>query len=329
MKCVDPCLIVQLVDLATMSLSLMTLHKIYICVFSKNKSQVSEKFKDFHSYATNASGKGVKTIRTDNGGEYCSKEFEMFLKENGIVHQLTVPYNPAQNGVVERMNRTVTELARTMMSHASLRNQFWAEALNTSVYVRNRCPTSALDGVTPYECLFKQKPDVGNLHVFGCVSYVHISDGQHTKLEVKSRKSIFIGYPEGTKGYKLFDPSSGKFIRSRDVIFQERNQVGATYEENFLEVGQVGEKRVRRPAARYVEGCHVTSSLTADNIDEPNNVHEATTGEYSREWKSAMELEYNSLLENDTWDLVPPPENKNVIGSKMGIQSETKCGWIC
>ena len=299
----------------------------------------------------------------------------MFLKENGIVHQLTVPYNPAQNGVAERMNRTVMELARTMMSHASLRNQFWAEAVNTSVYIRNRCPTSARDGVTPYECLFKQKPDVGNLHVFGCVSYVHISDGQRTKLEVKSRKSISIGYPEGTKGYKLFDPSSGKFIRSRDVIFQERkfhdfgnkhnnqsvscdhadgkdvpvatnapvaddensdrapddenvnagnmqdinlnNQVGATYEENFLEeVGQVGEKRVRRPPARYVEECHVTSSLTADNIDEPNNVHEATTGEYSSEWKSAMESEYNSLLENDTWDLVPPPENKNVIGSK-------------
>ena len=82
------------------------------------------------------------------------------------------------------------------------------------------------------------------------------------------------------------------------------------------EVRQVGEKRVKRPPARYVEECHVTSNLTADNVDEPSNVHEAVTGEYSSEWKSAMESEYNSLLENNTWDLVPPPENKNVIGSK-------------
>ena len=344
--------------------------------FLKNKSQVLEKFKDFHNYAKNVSGKGIKVIRTDNGGEYCSKEFESFLKENGIVHQLTVPYNPAQNGVAERMNRTVMESARAMMSHSNLPNQFWAEAVNTSVYICNRCPTSALDGVTPYECLFKQKPDVGNLHVFGCVSYVHIPDGQRTKLEGKSRKSIFVGYPEGTKGYKFYDPSSRKFFRSRDVVFQERkfydfeskqsvssddhedvkdvpvsinapvagnsddedperapgdenanagnmqdmnrnNQVGATFEENFMEeVRQVGEKRVKRPPARYVEECHVTSNLTADNVDEPSNVHEAVTGEYSSEWKSAMESEYNSLLENNTWDLVPPPENKNVIGSK-------------
>lgn len=101
--------------------------------------------------------------------------------------------------------------------------RFWAEAVNTSVYVRNRSLTSALDGVTPYECLVKQKPDAGNLRVFGCVVYVHIPDGERRKLDAKSRNSIFVGYPEGMKGYKLYDPSSQKFIRSRGVVFQERN----------------------------------------------------------------------------------------------------------
>ena len=72
--------------------------------FPKNKSEALEKFKDFHNYAVNVTGKIIKVIRTDNGGEYCSREFELFLKENGILHQLTVPYNPAQNGVAERMN---------------------------------------------------------------------------------------------------------------------------------------------------------------------------------------------------------------------------------
>ena len=95
----------------------------YTCVyFLTNKSDVLDKFKDFQSYATNVSGKGIKVIHTDNGGEYCSTEFESFLKENGIVHQLTVPYNPVQNGVAERMNRTVMESARAMMSHSNLPN---------------------------------------------------------------------------------------------------------------------------------------------------------------------------------------------------------------
>jgi hypothetical protein len=94
------------------------------------------------------------------------------------------------------------------------------------------------------------------------------------------------------------------------------NQVGGNYEERFMnEVRQVGEKRVRKPQTRFDEECHVTSNLTAD-INEPSNVHEAVNGEYSNEWKNAMQSEYNSLLENNTWELVPPPENKNVIGSK-------------
>ena len=68
------------------------------------------------------------------------------------------------------------------------------------------------------------------------------------------------------------------------------NQVGATYEDNFMEgVRQVGEKRARRPPARYVEECHITNKLTADNIDEPSNVYETVSGEYSSEWKNAME----------------------------------------
>ena len=78
--------------------------------FLKNNSEVLEKFKEFHTYAANITGKRVKILRSDNGGEYTSKEFESYLKKNGIVHQLSVPYNPAQNGVTERMNRTIKEL---------------------------------------------------------------------------------------------------------------------------------------------------------------------------------------------------------------------------
>ena len=160
-------------------------------------------------------------MRSDNGGEYGSKLFETYLKEKGIFHQTTVPLNPAQNGVSERMNRTLVETARSMMSHAKMPVEFWAEAISTAVYLRNRSPTILPPGITPFECLFNRKPDVSNLKVFGCLAFAHIPKSQRKKFDEKSKKTVFVGYPQGTKGYKLFDLSTKGFIRSRDCIFDE------------------------------------------------------------------------------------------------------------
>ena len=121
--------------------------------FIKQKNQVLEKFKEFVNYAEN-SGKKVNILRTDNGGEYCSKDFNSYLKEKGITHQTTVPHNPAQNGVAERMNRTLLETARSMMAHADIPTEFWAEAVSTATYIRNRSPTTAVKEVTQFEYFF-------------------------------------------------------------------------------------------------------------------------------------------------------------------------------
>ena len=201
--------------------------------FLKQKSEVLEKFRfqEFVNFTTNVTGKQVKTLitrnqvkkmRSDNGGEYESKKFDAYLKEKGIVHQRTVPDNPAQNCVAERMNRTLVEAARSMMCHADMPQRFWAEAINTAAYLRNRSPTVSLKGATPYQCWYNEKPDVSHLRVFGCLAYVHVAKSKRQKFDAKSRRAVFVGYPEGTKGYKLFDPVTGQFIRSRDVIFSEQ-----------------------------------------------------------------------------------------------------------
>ena len=144
-----------------------------------------KKFKEYVNYVTNLIGKQVKVLRSDNGGEYCLKEFTSYLKEEEIAHQLTVPYTPAQNGVAKRMNRTLVELTRSMMSYASLSTNFWAEANSTAVYLRNRSPTKSLEGVTPYDCLLHQKPDVSNLQVFGCLAFLHIPEKLRKKFDEK------------------------------------------------------------------------------------------------------------------------------------------------
>ena len=159
--------------------------------FVKHKDEVFAKFKEFVNMVKNRTGKNVKTFRTDNGGEYCSKEFESFLKDEGIVHQITVPYNPAQNGVSERKNRTLVESARSMMSHEKIPVEFWAEAMSTVVYLRNRSPTTSLEGMTSYECLFGQKQDVSNLRVSGCVAFTRIQKEQRKKFDKKSLITTF------------------------------------------------------------------------------------------------------------------------------------------
>ena len=104
----------------------------------KSKSQVFEKFVEWKALVETSSGRKLKILRSDNGGEYTSAEFIAYLKKEGVRHELTVPKTPQQNGVAERMNRTLVESVRSMLSDAKLPKKFWAEALSTAVYLRNR-----------------------------------------------------------------------------------------------------------------------------------------------------------------------------------------------
>ena len=88
--------------------------------FLKKKSEVFDRFKEFKALVENQTEKKIKVLMTDNGGEFCSKEFEEFCKKCGIARQKTTPYTPQQNGVAERMNKTLMERARSMLSGAGL-----------------------------------------------------------------------------------------------------------------------------------------------------------------------------------------------------------------
>ena len=115
----------------------------------------------------------LKVLRTDNGGEYTSADFKKYLKKEGVRHELTVPKTPEQNGVAERMNRTLVEAVRSMLAEAKLPHCFWAEALSTAVYLRNRSPTKAVKGMTPFEAWTGDKPIVEHLRAFGCAAHAH------------------------------------------------------------------------------------------------------------------------------------------------------------
>ena len=112
---------------------------------------------------------------------------------------------------------------------------FWGEALTTFLYVRNRSLTSSLPStVTPYELWHNKKPSIHHLRVFGCRAYVYVQKDQRKSLEPYSLKCIFLGYPDGYKGWKCYDPLSKKIVISRDVIFDECSFPGLGVRESQL-----------------------------------------------------------------------------------------------
>ena len=160
----------------------------------KAKSDTFEVFKRFKVYVEKQSGKHVKILRTDGGGEFTSNEMEEFCKSHGIVHEITAPYTPQHNGVAERRNRTIINMVRSMLKEKQLAKNLWGEAVETATYVLNRCPTKQLANKVPEEVWSGRKPSVSHMRVFGSLCYSHIPDQRRKKLDDKSQAMVFVGY---------------------------------------------------------------------------------------------------------------------------------------
>jgi hypothetical protein len=160
------------------------------------------KFKEFKALIENLSERKIKILRSENGGEYTSKEFVNFCKDARLKRELTTPYNPQQNGVAERKNSTIMEAVKTMIHDQDHPIHLWAKAARTSVYVQNRLSHSALGFKTPEEMFSGKKPKVIHLKIFGYHIFVHIPKKKRTKLDPSRKKGIFVGYCEVSKAFR-------------------------------------------------------------------------------------------------------------------------------
>ncbi|CAM8998933.1 unnamed protein product [Rhodiola kirilowii] len=188
----------------------------------KSKTEVLDCFKSWKLSVESETDLKVKCLRTDNGLEFCNKLFDDFCAENGIKRHLTVPYTPQQNGIAERMNRTLLEKARCMLISSGLKSSMWGEAVTCAAYLINRSPCSAIDFKVPLEMWLNKKIHLEHLRPFGCTAYAKVFEG---KLEPMAIKTVMLGYPSGCKGYKLLviQPGAYKVIRARSVTFNEKD----------------------------------------------------------------------------------------------------------
>lgn len=143
------------------------------------------------------------------------------FRDKGILHQTSCVATPQQNGRVERKHRHILNVSRALLFQGSLPTKFWGEAVMTATHLINRTPSAVLQGRTPYELLYGEKPCYDRLRVFGSLCYTHLRLRDKDKFGPRSRHCIFVGYPYNQKGWKVYDIDKKEFIISRDVVFHE------------------------------------------------------------------------------------------------------------
>lgn len=319
----------------------------------KNKAEVMPRLTEYVKYVQTKFGRTPKKIRSDRGGEYTSDNLRNFLKGEGIKMELTVPYTPEQNGCAERKNRYLVEMVRCMLTDSGLPNKYWGEAIMTANHMQNMLPACG-DPVTPFEKWNDRKPNYSYIKRFGCTAFavVHIRQ----KLDSKARKLVFVGYEEGTKGYRLLDVQTNRMHISKDVVFVEgdahitpmsrQTSVNDTtnsqdavvvkletlptvvtsvlLDEPDRELQEVEPRRSTRinkgvPPTRLIE----TANKTTTEITEPRTFQEAQISNETKQWSEAMNIEMESLRKNKTWTLTELPLGKTVIGSKWVYKAKS------
>jgi len=189
--------------------------------FLRNKNEVAQIIKRYIAKTEREKGLKVKRLRTDNGLEYCNKEITELFNEMGIKHKRTCVETPQMNGVAERVNRTLMDMVRSMLSSSKLPTSFWTEATSAAAYAKNRMTHSSLDNRVPEGIWTERPPSVKHLKVYGCLAYAHLPTQGRRKIDPRAVQCILVEYSNQTKGYRLWDPKKKQIIQTKHVEFDE------------------------------------------------------------------------------------------------------------
>ncbi|GJU86493.1 retrotransposon protein, putative, ty1-copia subclass [Tanacetum coccineum] len=264
----------------------------------KHKHEMFETFKMFQKEVENQLGKTIKSLRSDRGGEYMSQEFLDHLKDHRIIVHRTPPYTPQHNGVSERRNRSQLDMVRSMMSQTTLPKSFWDYALETVARILNMVPTKKVEK-TPYEVWHGQAPKMSYLKVWGCEALE--ASGSLEDLEI---------------------------IQEEDT--HPSINISLHHEEDDLEIDEPQSDIV--PIRRSTRTRHAPDRMClyidADEhelgyLGEPANYRAAMLDLESDKWLNAMNVEMQSMKDNEVWDLVDLPPNGKTVADNWLFKKKT------
>ncbi|KAK1607937.1 hypothetical protein QYE76_031610 [Lolium multiflorum] len=248
--------------------------------FLKTKDETQQIFIDFATEVQRQHNLLIMAIRSDNGSEFKNYTLNDFLSDEGIRHQYSAAYTPQQNGVAERKNRTLLDMARSMMAEYKSRYNFWAEAISTACHSSNRLYLRKGLNKTPYEILTGNKPNISYFKVFGCKCFYKIKGVRLSKFAPKALEGIFVGYGAESHTYRVFDISSKIIIESCSVKFEENDgsQVGQVDVCASDEIPQDAIVRMGVGFFRPIEGHGVASreGLCSTTVEPSSSQHQQT-----------------------------------------------------
>ena len=249
-------------------------------ILLKEKSEAFHKFRKLKGVLEHETKEKVGTFRTDRGGEFVSNEFNAYCNEEGITRHLTAPQH---NGVVERRNRTLMEMTRSLLKHMHMPNYLWGEAIRHATYLINRIATRSLLLQTPYEVLRRRKPNISHLRIFGCLSYAKVDKAHLRKLDDRSRMLVHLGTEPGSKAYRLFDVETRRIVVSRDVVFDETKGLNwkkydakvENYDDFTVTMGEFGNHGITEHSNHdklaEIQASHDEEENKDDDDDEAQN----------------------------------------------------------
>ncbi|KAJ9554358.1 hypothetical protein OSB04_018403 [Centaurea solstitialis] len=302
-------------------------------------------FKDFKAEVEVQLGKKIKAVRSDRGGEYYGRydgsgeqrpgPFALFLKECGIVPQYTMPGSARMNGVAERRNRTLKNMVRSMISHTSLPEPLWGEALKTAVYILNRVPSKAV-AKTPYELWTGKKPSLNHLHVWGCPAEAKAYNPHERKLDSRTISCYFVGYPERSRGFKFYNPTTKSIFgtgNARNVVFEEEED---QVHSSSIPTSTIDNDQVLIPIivqdATPVQNTNEGVPLVQDNNEVPPTVEqtqqtqEVPLRRSTRERTSAIPDDYIVFLQEHETQIGIREDDP--INLKEALSSSNSQKWI-
>ena len=304
------------------------------------------KFRILH-YLKNLIERGLqpRILRSDNGTEFFNSTLRRFMIKNGMQQQSSTRYSPQQNGVAERANRTLIEGARTLLIAHQMPKRLWPDALHIAVTSRNRVPHRKT-GEIPHS-LFLMTPLIyDDFPSFGQPCFVHIPDEKRKKLDAKAEEMRYLGPANGQKGARFFD-NHGRIIISRDYKIihskiqenyfspviaidsintnEEPTQSTPTTSEQD-QTARILPHRERKGPVRFANQHFSYSAVTSEfptSLLDPATYDDALSSPHASNWQYAMDAEYQSLIDNGTWELRSLPKVKKAIGAKWVYKTKT------
>jgi hypothetical protein len=243
--------------------------------FLRVKSNVFETFKSFAILAQNQFDFDIKKVRSDNGSEFKNARIDEYCDDKGIKHEFSSKYTPEQNGIVERKNRTLIDMARSMLAEYNV-----LDSINTACHASNRLYCHKLLKKTPYELLIGRKTNISYFRVFSCKCYILRKGSRLSKFEKKCDEGFLLGYSSNSKAYRVFNKTHGIIEEAYDVEFDETNgsqdenknlnDVGGVHFRNAMKTMAIGEIK---PIEDDDDSMVVIPSSSTMNEDIQQNQH--------------------------------------------------------